>query len=273
MIRVVLGKAVRDSLPQLVVSCALLFLFSWLFVWLTSLINMGLWATFFDMLPAFVQKLMPVSPKILITPAGRVSFLFVHIVPMLIIIGWSIGRSSQIVSGEIASGRYEVLLTLPVHRYLWVVVPAVVISLGAVLMAGSMWLGLWIATMTVRLPEKLQLAKFLPGLANVATLSVALSGITAAISAFLSNRWNTIGIAAVILVVSMVVKLVARLWPPGDWMKYLSFLTLFEPQELIFSDGATRMAIAYNAGLLAVGVVGFVVAAVALSLRDIPVSR
>jgi len=273
MIRAVLRKAVRDGLPQLVVSCVLLFLFSWLFVWLTSLINVGLWATFFDMLPAFVQKLMPVSPKILITPTGRVSFLFVHIVPLLIIIGWSIGRASQIVSREIASGRYEVLLTLPVHRYLWVVIPAVVISLGAILMAGSMRLGLWVATMTVRLPERLPLAQFTPGLVNVAALSIALSGITAAVSAFLSNRWNTIGIAAVILMVSMIVKLVARLWAPGDWMKYLSFLTLFEPQELIFAGGATGVVIGYNAGLIAIGVVGFVVAAAALSLRDIPVSR
>ncbi|MGQ9504939.1 MAG: hypothetical protein ACUVQG_08510 [Thermogutta sp.] len=273
MMRVVIDKAIRDSWPQFLVSCLILFLFSWLFVWLTSLINIGLWATFFDMLPAFVRKLMPVPSKILITPTGRVSFLFVHIVPMLIFIGWAFGRASQLVSGEIAAGRCEVLLTLPVHRCLWVILPGAVFSLGAFLLAASLWLGLWMASITVPLPEGLQLLRFLPGVINLATMSVALLGITAAISAALSNRWNTIGIAALILVASMILKLIARLWQPGEWLKYLSFLTLFEPQELIFLDGSTRTSVVYNVGLIFIGVMGHVVAAAVLSFRDIPVSR
>lgn len=271
--RVVIDKAIRDSWPQLLGSCVILFLFSWLFVWLTSLIEVGLWATFFDMLPTFVRKLMPVNPAILITPTGRVSFLFVHIVPMLIFIGWAFGRASQLVSGEIAAGRCEVLLTLPVRRYLWVIVPGGLFSLGSFLLAASLWLGLWMASITVPLPEGLQLLRFLPGVINLATMAVALLGITAAISAMLSNRWNTIGIAALVLVASMILKLIARLWPPGEWLKYLSFLTLFEPQELIFSDTGARTSITYNIGLVVIGVVGHIVASITLSFRDIPVSR
>lgn len=273
MMRAVIAKTIRDSLPQFLASCVILFLFAWLFVWLTSLINIGLWATFFDMLPSFVRKLMPVSPKILVTPTGRVSFLFVHIVPMLIFIGWSVGRASQLVSGEIAAGRFEVLLTLPVHRYLWVILPGVLFSVGSFALAASLWLGLWIAAMTVRLPEHLQLMQLLPGAINLAAMAVALAGITAAISALLSNRWNTIGIAALVLVASLILKLVARLWSPGEWMKYLSFLTLFEPQELIFLSAGTHTPVLYNLGLILIGMVGYAAAAIALSLRDIPVSR
>jgi hypothetical protein len=162
---------------------------------------------------------------------------------------------------------------LPVHRYLWVVLPGVLLSVGAFALAASLWLGLWIAAMTVRLPEQLRLTQLLPGAINLATMAVALSGITAVISAVLSNRWNTIGIAALVLVVSLILKLVARLWSPGEWMKYLSFLTLFEPQELIFLDLGTRTLVLYNLGLVLIGVVGYAAAAVVLSLRDIPVSR
>lgn len=273
MIRAVVGKTIRDSLPQFLVSCGILFLFAWLFVWLTSLINIGLWATVFDMLPSFVRKLMPVSPKILVTPTGRISFLFVHIVPMLIFIGWSVGRASQLVSGEIAAGRYEVLLTLPVHRYLWVILPGILLSVGAFVLSLSLWLGLWIATVTVPLSEQLRLIQFLQGTINLAAMSIALSGITAVISALLSNRWSTIGIAALVLVASLILKLVARLWPPGEWMKYFSFLMLFEPQELIFLDVGMRTPLQYNLGLLLIGAIGYAAAAIALSLRDIPVSR
>ncbi|WP_297035848.1 hypothetical protein, partial [Thermogutta sp.] len=53
-------KIIRDTRWQLLVSAALLFAFAWLFVWMNSLIKIGLWSTFLDMLPNFVHKLMPV---------------------------------------------------------------------------------------------------------------------------------------------------------------------------------------------------------------------
>jgi ABC-2 type transport system permease protein len=267
-------KAIRDAWVQLAVTAGLLALFGWLFVWLMSLFDLGLWASFVNLLPDFVNQLIGVSPADLVTVTGRVSFLYVHVVTLLMFISWAVGRGSDTVSGGIASGHLELIVTLPVWRISVIVAPAVVATVGSALLALSLWLGNWVGLATVTLEGEASIAAFLPGAVNLFAMAFCLAGVTTLLSSFDRDRWRTIWLAGAFFVVSSIVKLVARLWEAGAWLRYLSFLTAFEPQQIILlRDEAWSASLEYNLPLLIGGVLAYAAAVVVFCRRDIPVPR
>jgi ABC-2 type transport system permease protein len=300
MNRALWRKAIRESRLQLIVSSVLLVLFGWLLVWLMSLVPILVIRDLLRTLPGAVNRFMEAAAGIPIdqitTYAGRLSILYVHVITMLVSIGWAVGRGSDVVSGEITRGTMDLLLTLPIRRVEVVAVSAVVAAVGALVLAVSVWLGTWIGLATTSPPKQLEPAKLLPaaavlpipqshappepvsiaifwpGVLNLAAMTFCLAGLTALLSSWDRVRWRTIWLAGGLFVVSFAVKMVARLWPPGDWMKYLSFLTAFEPQQLILihSDATRGLAWRYDGILLAIGVAGYAGAAVIFTRRDIP---
>jgi ABC-2 type transport system permease protein len=264
-------KAVSAAWMQLVVYGVLLVLFGWLFVWLMGLFKLGAWASFLNMLPDFSQRIMGIPIGSLATPTGQISILYVHVITILIFIGWAIGRGSDAISGEIARGTMDLTATLPVRRTALVFVPAVVATIGAVMLAAAIWGGTWLGLLTTGPDPSVSARQFLPGAINLFAMTFCLTGLTAFISSWNRDRWRTISIAVALFVVSLIVKMVARLWEPGAWLKYLSFLSAFDPQRLIVSpEQAWSLSLRYDATLLGLGLAGYLAAAVIFSRRDIP---
>jgi len=265
-------KAIRDAWLQWAASSVLLILFGWCFVWLMSLFRPGMIVAILDYLPSFVEPLVGVPLAKLATATGRISVLYVHVVTLLVCLGWAIGRGSDVVSGEISRGTMDLLATLPVRRAWIVATSAVVTAVGSLALAFSVWLGSLAGMATVSLPDAAGPRQFLPGVMNLFSMTFCLAGITALLSACDRSRWRTVLLAGGLFVVSSIVKLVARLWAPGFWLRYLSVLTPFEPQKLILLDPEVtrRMAWEYNAILLTMGVGAYGMAAVVFSRRDVP---
>jgi ABC-2 type transport system permease protein len=272
MNRAVWSKAFRDAWLQLVVSSVLLILFGWCFVWLTSLFKPSAISAILNLLPKFVEPLLGVPLAKLASTAGRVSVLYVHVVTLLICLGWAVGRGSDVVSGEISRGTMDLLATLPVRRFAIVLASAVVTALGAAVLACSIWGGSCLGMGTVTLAERIVPGQFLPGVLNLFCMTFCVAGLTALVSAWDRSRWRTILVVGGFFAASSIVKLIARLWEPGAWLRYLSFLTPFEPQKLILLDPqiARPMAWHYNAALLGLGLAAYVGAAIVFSRRDIP---
>ena len=68
--------------------------------------------------------------------------------------------------------------------------------------------------------------------------------------------------------------MVGRMWPDGAWLQYGSFLTAFEPQQLILApDPQRHAALKYNATLLGIAFFCYIIAAIVISRRDIPTAR
>ena len=63
-------------------------------------------------LPGFVQSLVGVPLETLATPIGQLSILYVYVVTLLVCVGWAMGRGSDSVSGEIARGTMDLILTI-----------------------------------------------------------------------------------------------------------------------------------------------------------------
>jgi ABC-2 type transport system permease protein len=267
-------KAVHDGRTQLLVSSGLLLLFGWVFVWLVSLFKMGAWTGFLNLLPDFVERLAGVPLAEFATVAGRLSFLYIHVIPLLTCIGWAVGRGSDTVSGGISSGHLELVLTLPIRRTSALFVSAVVMSLGAIVLPASLWLGHWLGLRTVDLGTEISGRIYLPAAINLFAMTFALAGITTLISSWDHDRWRTIWATGGFFIVSTIIKMVARLWEAGAWLKYLSFLSAFEPQMLVLArDKTGSLSWWYNGSLLALGVVCYGLAMIVFARRDIPVPR
>ena len=267
-------KAVADAWLQLVISCAVLVLFGWLFVWLMSMFQIGAWAAFLNLLPRFFEPMLGIPVAKLATPAGQISVLFVHPVTMAVCVGWALGRGSDPIGGEIGRGTMDLILSLPVRRASVIVPPAVVAAAGAAVLAASILAGIAIGLAAVAFGGNVALRMFLPGAVNLFAMVVCLTSMTMLISSFSLNRWNAMLVAAGFFVVSLIIDTVGQMWSGGAWLKYLSFLTAFHPQQLILlSDEMPHAALKYNATLLALGMLCYGLTAVVLCRRDIPEAR
>ncbi len=271
MNRALWKKAIADAWVQMAASAAVLCLFCWLFVWLMSFLRLGAWANLLQFVPDSFRPMMGAPIHQLASPTGQLSFLYVHVVTLLICVGWAIGRGSDVVAGEIARGTMEHLLTLPVWRVSVMFAPSVVTAIGAMLLAFSVLAGIGLGLTTVEFHGTVTVLSFLPGTANLFAMTFCLAGITALFSAFEHDRWRTIWRAGGLFVISLIVKLVARVWPDGAWLRWFSFLSAFEPQTLILSADEWSLGIRYDLTLVGLGIAAYVAAATVFWYRDIPV--
>ena len=114
MNRALWTKALADAWRQLLTSVVVLAVFSWLFVWLMSQFKVGEISIILNLLPGFVEAMIGVKLRLLASPTGQLSVIYVDVVTMLVCVGWALGRGSDAVSGEIGRGTMDLILALPV---------------------------------------------------------------------------------------------------------------------------------------------------------------
>ena len=227
-----------------------------------------------NLLPNFVQPMLGVPLAKLASPAGQLSILFAHLVTILVCVGWAVGRGSDSISGEIGRGTMDLLLSLPVWRVSVMAVPAVVAAVGSAVLAASVWVGMGLGLLCIRFPNPPPLRQFLPGAVNLFAMTLCFTGITTLVSACNRDRWRTISLAGGFFILSLILKFVARMWPAGWWLNYFSFLSLFQPQELILAPPPDVWpGLRYDAMLTLLGLLAYVIAAVVFWWRDIPAPR
>ncbi len=254
-------------------TCVLLFAFHWLFVWLSSKIDLGAMGMFLVQLPEEFQRVSPIPMSDIATPAGRVGLAYVDPVAIIAATAWGIARGSDAVSGQLGRGTMEMLLAQPLRRFHVLAVQAAITTLGAVLLGLHAWLGTWMGLHTVEMPggSAIDASLYVPAAANLAGLAFFMAGFTTMLSAFDRYRWRTIGLAAGFYVVSLIFKLIARMAPGWERLIYTSFLGTFEP--LLFvnhpHDG-WRVAAEYVGLQVALGLAAYVVAAIVFCRRDLP---
>lgn len=275
-------KAVRDAWLHLVVSCVILFGFAWLFVWFVSQLPLGAFGMMLRWMPDVFKPMLGVPVAALATPLGQLSVLFVHAITLLLFIGWAVGRGSDPITGELSRGTLDLILSLPVRRSAVLVPSAVVAAAGAVLLGAALMGGVGLGLRTCSMAAAPQLKQLLPGAVNLCAMTFCLTAITTLFSVLGRDRWRTIALSAGFFAVSLIVKLAARIWPPDWpagwhvpwWLYKLTFLSVFQPQELILiADAPEISALRYDLTLVGLGLAAYVLAAVILWRRDIPATR
>lgn len=279
-------RAVGDGQRQLMVSCLLLFFFGWMFVWWMSMISGAKWGKLLHLMPKVIKDAIGEDIVQLATPIGQLSVLYVHLIVILLCLGWAVGRGSNMVSGEIARGTMEHLLALPVRRITVLLIPVCVATVGAAMLALSVWAGVAVGVSTVREFAELSAWSFLPGTVNLFFMIFCLIGVATLFSACDHDRWRVIWRTCGFYVVSLIFEMVGRIWEAGWWLQCCSFLAAYDPQKLILNPGQTwslplwgdasiTLALAwwYNLILAILGLAAFAAAAIVFLRRDIPVSR
>ncbi len=267
-------------------SSVVLVVFAWLFIWAMSLLKATAMAEIVEILPDFIKRSLGEELYLYTTKAGQVSIVFRHLVTLLVCLGWAVAKGSDTVSGEISRGTMEHLLVLPLPRGTLLLVPSVLATLGAALLALSVWVGLALGLRTVERFSDLSAWTFVPGAVNLFCLTFAMGGLSTLLSSMDHDRWRTIWLATGVFIIESIISMVAYVWPAGWWLHWLSFLSAFEPQRLILkpeavwtlslgSLGAVRwpLGVWYNGVLLVLGLVWYGAAWVIFVHRDIPVAQ
>lgn len=266
------SKAWHDCWPLLVSLGLLLFGFNWLYVWMSSLVELGALAVFLSALPQAFEQMIGVPFSKVATPTGRIAVAYIDPIVIFSAVAWGIARGSDAIAGELGRGTLEMLLAQPVRRTALVVAHAVVSTLGAALLALCTLLGTWVGLATVPLSGHVAARDFLPGVLNLFGLMVCLGGMSTLASSWETLRWRAIGVVTGVYVVSLILKIVARMVPWLDWLMYATFLGAFEPQSLVISPAdAWQRLWTMNGILLGLGVAGYILAAVIFERRDLPV--
>jgi len=267
-------KAVSEAWLQLVISVAILVLFSWVFIWLMSQLPVNAFGSILKWLPDWIEPLLGVPLAHFGSPTGMLSLLYIHVITLLVCVGWAVGRGSDSISGEIGRGTMDLILSLPVRRATVMIAPAVVAAVGAAVLAAAILLGTTIGLATIDFSDEVSTIEYLPGAINLCCMIVCLTGITTLMSSWNRSRWPTISSAVGFFLVSEILEMVGRVWQWGSWLVYCSFLSAFQPQRLILEPEHTGLlAPRYNVTLLALGLACYVAAGIILTRRDIPAAR
>ena len=261
----------RRRAPHADLLLRLLFFFHWLFVWLSSKIDLGAMGMFLVQLPKEFQRVSPIPMADIATPAGRVGLAYVDPIAILAATAWGIARGSDAVSGQLGRGTMEMVLAQPLRRITVLGVQATVTTLGALLLGLHSWLGTCVGLRSVSLPVEIPMALYVPAAANLAGLAFFMAGFTTMLSAFDRYRWRTIGLASGFYVVSLMIKLVARMAPKYENFIYMSFLGGFEPLLFVnHPEDGWRLALEYNGVLVGLGLAAYALAAIVFCRRDLP---
>ena len=271
MNRALWTKAIGDARLLLIGLTALMFGFNWLFVWLTSLVELGAFGIFLQALPGEIESLIGVPFAKVATPTGRIALAYIDPVVIFTMVTWSLARGSDVVSGEIGRGTMELLLAQPVSRLSLLATHAVVTTAGSLVLAAAAWLGTCQGLALTGLLKEVEPRHFVPAAANLFAATFFLTAATTLVSVCDSQRWRTLGIAGAFYIVELLIKIVARMAPKFDRLMYVTFLAAFEPQTLVvYPERAWQVSLRYDGTLIALGLAAYIAAAVVFSRRDIP---
>ena len=265
-------KALADSYSLLTWLSILVFGFAWIFVWLSSKIELGALSNFLlNALPRDWERISGVPFKDVATPAGRIGLAYVDPVILFALVVWSIARGSDIVAGEIGRGTMELLLAQPVRRLSVYLSQAAVTTVGCVVLAMALWLGTCAGIATVKLPGEVPMSYFIAPAINLFGMAYFLAGFTSMLSAFGSYRWRIIGLAGGFYIVSVILKIIGRMATGWEWVAYSSFLTTLEPQAFVGDPSdASSLLLQYSSILLGMGLLFYAVGAAMFCRRDLP---
>jgi ABC-2 type transport system permease protein len=284
MNRVLFAKAAKDGRALFLALLVLFIAFPWLNIWLASKISLPAFADFLaNALPKKWEKFSAVSFSEMASPAGRIAIVYIHPILTIGTALWAIARGSDCVSGEIGRGTMELLLAQPITRTSIYATQAIVGTLGAALLAAGTLIGTTIGLRIVPLDDEVSASLFIPAAVSLFALTFCLGGIAALASSWGSQRSRTIGLLGGVYAVSTVMALVGRMSGGWQWLRYLSFMSCYEPQAMVARpnqawnplayDGEEAVGIGLGARiivLLAVGLGCYIAGCAIFNRREIP---
>ncbi len=176
---------------------------------------------------------------------------------------FAIMQGAATVAREIESGSISLWLSIPTERWQLLLGKIVAVLAGSVLIAGATAAVVGIGSVIV--DGDVTLAATLSVFAVLLGYMVATGGIAVACSALANERGRAAAIAAAIVLVCYVAKLIAGFSDTFDWLRYLSLFSAYNSLSAL-QDGAIPPA---TAVLYGVGIAGAIFGLISFQRRDI----
>jgi len=226
--------------------------------------------------------------------------------PVVIILAslWAVGRASSAVAGELDRGTMELLMSQPVPRNRLIlahflvdllVIPLICLAILAGTQVGLALVGPFDVDYSVldkikspipipRGPATLEVSAARQGwaLLNLAALMFALSGLTMLISSLGRNRWRATGLATFVGVIMFIANVVGQLWESAAFVRPFTVYYYYQPQKIwlkhswsvdlgdAWTGGQPLVEVPVLAVLVAVGLLGYLIALRVFARRDLP---
>ncbi|MBO9540866.1 ABC transporter permease subunit [bacterium] len=218
------------------------------------------------MVPSFLQPLVR-SRAGIDTFEGFAGMAFSHPVLLALFAAWAIARGSQAIAGEIEAGTLGWMLSYPLDRVAFVLSKALVLLVGAALLAVSLIAGL-LGTAEALDIAHAGLRPYL--LAGVETFMLygAIGALTLCISAMVSEKGKAVLAGTGLLLGSFLLNYVAELWAPAKAVRFLSLFAYYDPKGVL---GGAPLALSHLLVLGGVMVVAIAGAALAFRRRDLSI--
>ncbi len=225
-------------------------------------------------------------------PRDALTIGYVHPLIQAILCIWAVGRGAGAIAGEIDRGTMELLLAQPIPRSRVILSHLAVDCITIPILCLSLWAGNWLGRWAVGVHDEGPLLGapgplispmiFLPALVNVAALVFALSGFTLWLSSRGRFRGRVLGGAVFIVLLQFMINLVGQFWDTVAWLRPFTIFYYYQPQQIILNQqwnvslgevwrhGEPLFAVNVIAVLLAVGVLGYLLALWKFCTRDLP---
>jgi len=261
---------------MLAACCLLVMGFMWLRLWIVAQIDLDEATPFIaEILPEFIKRMLPVPLEILTTLDGRAAFGFEELPTLLLMALWTVARGTECLAGRLGDGTMEMLLAQPVRRLTLITSHTGVTILGVLLIGAFAWIGTALGLTTVGFDQPSAATNFLPAAVNYCCFGGGLIGAATFTSALARSRGQAVGFFIAFYVVEFTCKIFALTLPAQVWLKWLTFMTAYEPTLLTIGllqdpEQYGPLFWQYNVLLIGLGAAALVIAATMFCHRDIP---
>lgn len=205
--------------------------------------------------------------------ADLLSVGYVHPLPQTILMIWALGRGASAIAGELERGTMELLVAQPIPRWKIITSQLMVDLVTIPGLACMMLFGTWLGTEVVPLPNA-DLGLYWRAVVLAISLTLALSGITYAISSMGRSRWRVIAWTFGLVLAMSFLNLFGQLWDTLAPWRPLSIFYYYQPQYAILKDQWTLpvggVKVPVLAVMLGVATLGYSFALWNFSRRDLP---
>lgn len=266
---VLLRTTLYRSRVTLVLCLLLVLAFEWFYVHIVGVIHarigiLGILGAF----PKGLLKVIGAEQIDLTSPLGMLSLGYIHPLPWVALLTWTIGRSSDAMAGEMERGTMDLLLAQPVARIKIFLTHAIVICIGLILIASAMWLGTYLGLLTfVAADQRPSPWPFWRAVVSIVWVGWCVAGYSLFFSSLDRYRWRAVAAAVVLTFLQELCNVVGSFWEPAEWLRRLSISGNCQLQRFLYD---TNLMYEQWATLAIAGLLAHLAACWVFCHRDLP---
>ena len=219
-----------------------------------------------DLLPDAVRGFVGSSQLDLLTANGALAVAYNHPLTKVVLTVFAVALPVSAIAGELERGTLDLLLAHPLRRYKLLLGSGLALSLAAVMLGGSMFLGTVVGARIGGISAEVAWGDFGWMALNTVALVLAMSGLGYLFSVLARRGGQAAGWTGALIAGMFFLEWFATMWDKVEPFTPLSLFHYYEPSQII---GGTPNWWVNITVLLAVAVVAFMAAMVIFDRRDL----